>query len=69
MSLRDFPLLYDKRGGSLIISFNRGWFCLRNHYSLSIRLRPDSAGHLLRYKRQYLRGKYQAEILSADEGK
>ena len=26
MFLRDFPLLYDKRGGSLKISFNLGWF-------------------------------------------
>ena len=36
MSLRDFPLLYDKKGGSLKISFNRRWFCLRYHFSLSI---------------------------------
>ena len=43
MSLRDFPLLYDKRGSSLKISFNRGWFCLRYRFSLSICLTPDSA--------------------------
>ena len=44
MSLRDFPLLYDKRGSSLTISFNRGCFFLRFHFSLSICLRPDSTG-------------------------
>ena len=44
MSLRDFPLLYDKRGGSLKLSFNFGWFCVRCHFSLSILLRSGSAG-------------------------
>ena len=44
MFLRDIPLLYDKRGGSLKISFNLGWFCIRCHFSLSMFLRPGSAG-------------------------
>ena len=35
MFLRDFPLLYHKKGGSLKIAFNLGWFCIR---------RPVSAG-------------------------
>ena len=44
MSLRDFPLLYDKRGGSLKNYFNLGWFSIRCHFSLSMSLRASSAG-------------------------
>ena len=44
MFLKDFPPLYDKRGGSLKISFDLGWFCIWCHFSLSRFLRLGSAG-------------------------
>ena len=32
MSFKDFPLRYDRRGGSLKIFFSCGWFCIKCHF-------------------------------------
>ena len=35
MSFRDFPLRYDRRGGSLKIFLSCGWFSIKSHFPLS----------------------------------
>ena len=43
ISLRDFPLLKDIIGGSLNISFNKGWFCIKfqGFIRIPFKLRTD----------------------------
>jgi len=36
MSFRDFPLRYDRRGGSLKTFLSCGWFCIKCHFPMSI---------------------------------
>ena len=48
-ALRDFPLPYDKRGGSLQICFNLGWFRIRYHFSLGSHMPPNYLRHSRRY--------------------
>ena len=44
MSFRDFPLRYDRRGGSLKIFLSCGWFCIKCHFPMSISFQLGNAG-------------------------
>ena len=44
MSFRDFPLGYDRRGGSLKIFRSSGWFCIKCHFPMSISCKLGKAG-------------------------
>ena len=44
MSFRDFPLRYDRMGGSLKIFLSSGWFCIKCHFPMSISFKLGKAG-------------------------
>ena len=44
MSFRDFPLRYDRRGGSLKMFLSCGWFCIKCHFPMSIFFKLGNAG-------------------------
>ena len=44
VSLRDFPLRYEMRGGSLKIFLRYGLFCIRCYFTISMFLRLGNAG-------------------------
>ena len=44
MSFRDFPLRYDRMGGSLTIFLSCGWFCIKCHFPMSISFKLGKAG-------------------------
>ena len=44
ISFRDFPLRYDRRGGSLKIFLSCGWFCIKCHFPISISFKFGNAG-------------------------
>ena len=44
MSFRDFPLRYDRRGGSLKMFLSCGWFCIKCHFPMSIFFKLGKAG-------------------------
>ena len=44
MSFRDFPLRYDRRGGSLKMFLSCGWFCIKCHFPMSISFKLGKAG-------------------------
>ena len=44
MSFTDFPLRYDRRGGSLKILLCCGWFCIKCHFPMSISFNLSNAG-------------------------
>ena len=44
MSFGDFPLWYDRMGGSLTIFLSCGWFCIKCHFPMSISFKLGKAG-------------------------
>ena len=41
MSVRDFPLRYDRRGDSLKIFLSCGWFCIKCNFPMTISFKLD----------------------------